>query len=96
MELLISYDVETATRDGQRRLRRVAKICEAYGHRVQKSVFEVVCRPQDWVLMKHRLAEVINSERDSIRVYHLDRGSFSRAEHMGASRLAPHESPLVY
>jgi CRISPR-associated protein Cas2 len=41
MELLITYDVDTTTPAGTRRLRHVAKTCEGYGHRVQKSVFEV-------------------------------------------------------
>ncbi|MBI3966168.1 MAG: CRISPR-associated endonuclease Cas2, partial [Chloroflexi bacterium] len=40
MEVLVTYDVATESVEGQRRLRRVAKVCEAYGQRVQKSVFE--------------------------------------------------------
>jgi len=52
MDLLVTYDVETVTPQGQRRLRKVAKICEAYGHRVQKSVFEVVCRETDKVRLE--------------------------------------------
>ena len=41
MEALVTYDVSTETRAGQRRLRRVAQVCLGYGQRVQKSVFEV-------------------------------------------------------
>ena len=40
MMVLITYDVSTETKEGRRRLRRVAKTCLNYGQRVQKSVFE--------------------------------------------------------
>ncbi|RCW45121.1 CRISPR-associated Cas2 family protein [Halopolyspora algeriensis] len=96
MELLITYDVDTTTADGRRRLRHVAKACEAYGIRVQKSVFEVVCRDADWVLMKQRLLDIIDPEQDSIRVYVLQRGTFVSAEHIGQSPPAPHDEPLIY
>ena len=42
MLIIVCYDVNTETREGRRRLRRVAKVCEGVGQRVQKSVFE--CR----------------------------------------------------
>lgn len=96
MELLITYDVDTTTTDGSRRLRKVAKTCEAYGNRVQKSVFEVICRESDWVLMKRRLLDIIDPEQDSIRVYNLRQGSFAAAEHIGFSPPAPHQGPLIY
>ncbi|PRW64555.1 CRISPR-associated endonuclease Cas2 [Actinopolyspora mortivallis] len=96
VELLITYDVDTTTPEGRRRLRHVAKACEAYGIRVQKSVFEVVCRRSDWMYMKQRLNEIIDPAEDSIRIYALDRGSFAAAEHMGQSPPAPHDTPLVF
>ena len=40
MFILVCYDVETLTKEGKRRLRKVAKHCESYGQRVQHSVFE--------------------------------------------------------
>lgn len=96
MELLITYDVDTTTPAGQRRLRRVAQTCEAYGLRVQKSVFEIVCTEAQWLLMRHRLLEIINEEHDSIRVYRLPVGSFAQAQHLGHSPPAAHDTPLVY
>nr|WP_218862960.1 CRISPR-associated endonuclease Cas2 [Actinopolyspora biskrensis] len=96
VELLITYDVDTTTTEGRRRLRHVAKACEAYGSRVQKSVFEVVCRPSDWMHMKQRLSEIIDPHEDSIRIYSMDRGSFASAEHLGQSPPAPHDTPLVF
>jgi len=84
--LLITYDVETATRAGERRLRKVAKICEAYGHRVQKSVFEVVCRETDKVRLVAALQEVIDPVRDSIRIYRLPAQALDEVEHLGRPR----------
>ncbi|MGH3693756.1 MAG: CRISPR-associated endonuclease Cas2 [Pseudonocardiaceae bacterium] len=52
MELPVTYDVDTTTRDGQRRLRRVAKACEGYGYRVQKSFFEIVRSPAHGCFLK--------------------------------------------
>ncbi|MEY8042633.1 CRISPR-associated endonuclease Cas2 [Saccharopolyspora cebuensis] len=96
MELLITYDVDTTTPAGERRLRRVAKACEAYGLRVQKSVFEVVCSDVQWQLMRHRLLGIIDPDHDSIRVYRLHAGTFSGAQHLGHSPPAPHDTPLIY
>jgi len=86
VDLLITYDVETATRAGERRLRKVAKICEAYGHRVQKSVFEVVCRETDKVRLVAALQEVIDPVRDSIRIYRLPAQALDEVEHLGRPR----------
>ena len=71
MEVLVTYDVATETAEGARRLRRVAKICEAHGQRVQKSVFECVINEADLERLLHRLRLVINEEADSLRIYRL-------------------------
>ena len=71
MELLVVYDVATDTSEGRYRLRRVAKICEGYGQRVQKSVFECIVAPEQEVLLRHDLEEAIDREVDSIRIYRL-------------------------
>ena len=95
MELLITYDVETTTPEGQRRLRQVAKTCEGLGHRVQKSVFEVVCDPKQRLLLEARLLDIIDPSTDSVRIYHLDAGAFSSAKHLGAAVSPPHRGPLI-
>lgn len=71
MEILITYDVTTETAEGRRRLRAVAKICEAYGQRVQKSVFECTLTAAQLELLLHRLRLEINPREDSLRVYRL-------------------------
>lgn len=95
MELLVTYDVDTTSSAGQRRLRRVAKICEGIGHRVQKSVFEVVCEPGERLRLEARLREVIDTATDSVRIYQLDRGTFEKAQHLGAAIDAAHRQPWI-
>ncbi|MEV0675937.1 CRISPR-associated endonuclease Cas2 [Actinosynnema sp. NPDC050436] len=85
MELLVTYDVDTTTPEGERRLRQVAKICEGVGHRVQKSVFGITCTPAQRLQLEARLQSTIDSGLDSVRIYHLDRGTFHTARHLGAA-----------
>lgn len=83
MMVLVSYDVETTSCAGARRLRRVAKVCKDYGQRVQFSVFECEVDPARWIKMRDRLLHEIDSERDSLRFYFLGRTG-GRVEHVGA------------
>lgn len=69
LNILITYDVSTTTRQGRKRLRQVAKACEAYGQRVQKSVFE--CRFTETQLNVLKLLRIINRNEDSLRFYRL-------------------------
>lgn len=94
MDLLVTYDVDT-TPDGQNRLRRVAKICEAYGHRVQKSVFEIVIRDADKLHLVAKLGATINHDLDSVRIYRLPARALDDVEHIGLSRQVDPRGPLV-
>jgi CRISPR-associated protein Cas2 len=71
MEVLVTYDVATDTAAGRRRLRRVAKVCEGHGQRVQKSVFECILNAAELEQLKHRLRHQVNLEEDSLRIYRL-------------------------
>lgn len=71
MEILVAYDVSTELPAGRRRLRKVAKICEGFGQRVQKSVFECVLSEMQLVQLEHRLRGVIDVDVDSLRIYRL-------------------------
>lgn len=95
MELLVTYDVGTTDREGQRRLRRVARICEGFGHRVQKSVFEVVCEPAQQAQLEAELLAAINEHRDSVRIYRLNRGTLRLARHIGAATAPPHHGGVI-
>jgi CRISPR-associated protein Cas2 len=81
--MLVSYDVSTLTREGRRRLRRVARACQDFGTRVQLSVFECEVDPAQWTTLRARLLGLIDPTVDSLRFYHLGSGA-RRIEHHGA------------
>lgn len=81
--VLVTYDVNTESKEGRKRLRQVAKLCVDYGQRVQNSVFECSVTPADYVELKHKLTTIINSELDSIRFYLLGKNWQKRLEQIG-------------
>ena len=95
MYVLVTYDVATSEAGGQRRLRRVAKICTQYGQRVQCSVFECLVDPSQYEMLKHDLSEIIDMKRDSLRFYNLGKHWKSRVEYVGAKPTYDPEGPLV-
>lgn len=95
MYVLVTYDVSTITEGGQRRLRRVAKVCLDFGQRVQYSVFECKVDPAQLVVLKRRLLTIIDPETDSLRFYNLGNNWHSRVEHHGAKPSFDVNGPLV-
>ncbi|MDD4465523.1 MAG: CRISPR-associated endonuclease Cas2 [Dehalococcoidales bacterium] len=95
MLVLITYDVKTESENGQRRLRRVAKICSNYGQRVQKSVFECLVDPEQWVKLRNKLEREININEDSVRYYYLGKNWKVRVEHIGVQTSYDPEGPLL-
>ena len=84
MLVLVSYDVSTVDKAGERRLRRVAKACLDFGQRVQNSVFECDIDPAQWTALEQRLIDLIDAEQDSLRFYFLGSEWQRRVEHVGA------------
>ena len=64
MLVLITYDVNTETATGRKRLRKVAKQCTNYGRRVQNSVFECILDNAQLVTLKAILADTIDESVD--------------------------------
>jgi len=87
--------VSTETKEGQRRMRRVAVVCQDYGQRVQKSVFECWVGPVQYERLKRRLLRVINPEEDSLRIYRLTEPREKYVEEFGLSRYVDFQGPLV-
>lgn len=83
MMVLITYDVETVTPSGARRLRRVSKECQNYGQRVQNSVYECVLTEAQFVVLKNRLSGIIDVEKDSVRYYFMGSNWNNRIEMVG-------------
>lgn len=94
MLVLISYDV-SIEKNGQKRLRRVAKVCRNYGQRVQYSVFECVVDPTQWTVLKQNLIDEIDPELDSLRFYFLGSNWKRRVEHIGAKKSIDPDAPLI-
>ena len=86
MLVLITYDVNTQTAAGVRRLARVAKICTNYGQRVQNSVFECIVDQTQYVMLKKQLKDIIDVDKDSVRYYVMGEKYKSKVEHIGVQR----------
>jgi CRISPR-associated protein Cas2 len=95
MLILVTYDVSTVEKPGQRRLRRVAQACEDYGTRVQKSVFECQVGQKEWVVLRDRLLSEIDKDKDSLRFYYLDEKAVQRIEHHGIEKPVNLSEPLI-
>ena len=81
--VLITYDVDTTTAAGRKRLRLVAKQCVNHGQRVQKSVFECWVDPAQFTELRNRLEKAIDPSKDSLRYYLLGDNWKRRVEHVG-------------
>jgi CRISPR-associated protein Cas2 len=93
--VLVAYDVETESKGGQRRLRRVAKACQDFGQRVQFSIFECNVDPAQWVNLRSRLVQEIDPAKDSLRFYFLGANWRRRVEHIGAKPTYDPEGPII-
>ena len=93
--VLITYDVETITAPGRKRLRQVARQCENYGQRVQNSVFECNIEPALFADLKHRLINLIDKKKDSLRFYYLGNNWKRRVDHEGKETSFDTEGPLI-
>ena len=96
MLVVVTYDVSTETREGRRRLRRVANACKDYGQRVQYSIFECEIDSAQWVHLRKRLLSIINPEKDSLRFYFLGSNWRRRIEHLGAKPSLDFSGPLIF
>ena len=94
--VLVTYDVSTGSDGGSRRLRRVAKLCQNYGQRVQNSVFECLVDPTQWTALRLQLLDEIDEEFDSLRFYFLGAKWRNRVEHVGAKPSYDPEGPLIF
>lgn len=94
--VLITYDVETSTEGGARRLRRVAKACMDYGMRVQNSVFECVLDQAQYVNLRVKILGIIDRERDSVRFYLMGKNCGGHIDVIGRDPGKNQESILIF
>lgn len=83
MNILVTYDVDTISEKGQKRLRQVAQICKDYGQRVQNSVFECEVTEAQYIVLKEALRNTMDVKLDSIRFYHLNKNKRHGVEALG-------------
>lgn len=95
MLVLITYDVNTETASGKKRLRKVAKQCENYGRRVQNSVFECILDQAQSIMLKQSLVHIIDENVDSLRFYYLGNKYQTKVEHIGVERGIAVDQPLI-
>ena len=95
MLVLITYDVNTETVSGKKRLRKVAKQCENYGRRVQNSVFECILDQAQSVVLKQSLIDIIDENVDSLRFYYLGNKYQTKVEHVGVEHGIAVDLPLI-
>ncbi|TFJ91955.1 CRISPR-associated endonuclease Cas2 [Lentibacillus salicampi] len=96
MLVLITYDVQTYTENGKKRLRKVAKKCEEYGVRVQNSVFECIVDSAQLKQLEIALEEIIDSSVDSLRYYRLGKNHETKVKHIGAKPAIKVDKPLIF
>lgn len=96
MLVLITYDVNTVSEGGQKRLRHVAKKCEDYGVRVQNSVFECIVDATQLKKLELELEELIDPKLDSLRFYVLGNNHRKKVKHIGAKPSLNVENPLIF
>ncbi|MDD3013289.1 MAG: CRISPR-associated endonuclease Cas2 [Candidatus Gastranaerophilales bacterium] len=95
MLVLITYDVNTETPTGKRRLRQVARLCVNWGQRVQNSVFECLVDPAQFAELKNKLENLVDPKTDSLRYYYLGKNWEHRVEHFGAKEGYDPEGILI-
>ncbi len=95
MLIIVTYDVSTETAAGRKRLRRVAKVCESMGQRVQKSVFECSVDQMQMEELERRLLGEIDEQEDCLRLYRLTEPVSLRVKEYGRFRAMDFDGPLV-
>ncbi len=97
MNILVTYDVgETESKDGARRLRKVAILCKDYGQRVQFSVFECEIDEMQFEVFRAKLLKVIDLKLDSLRFYKLMGGRDRAVEAYGIDKYVDFNEPLIF
>ncbi|AXI00171.1 CRISPR-associated endonuclease Cas2 [Sporosarcina sp. PTS2304] len=96
MLVLVTYDVQTLTDGGKKRLRRIAKKCEEYGVRVQNSVFECIVDSTQLKQLEIELEEIMDPKVDSLRYYRLGNNHDTKVRHVGAKPSLKVEDPLIF
>ena len=95
MWIVVAYDVSTETKVGRRRLRHVAQVCQNYGQRVQKSLFECQVNEMEYETLRRDLLRKIDEKEDNLRLYRIVEPRENYIEEFGQHRTVFFDEPLV-
>ena len=95
MDILVTYDVNTETVEGRRRLRHVATVCKNYGQRVQLSVFECRVTLAQYEALRAKLVKILNPKLDNLRLYKLPSPRTEHVESFGIDKYTDFDEPLI-
>lgn len=95
MLLIVCYDVNTETKAGRRRLRRIAKVCESMGQRVQKSVFECQGGLAEFEVLERRLLAEVDLAVDCLRLYRIPETRGAEIKEYGQFKAVDFDGPLI-
>ena len=95
MFILVTYDVNTESDEGKKRLKQVAKICERHGQRVQNSVFECLLEDAQYIIFKNELNKVIDEKVDNLRFYRLGKNYKCQIESLGVKNKWAQDDVLI-
>lgn len=95
MLIIVTYDVSTENAAGRKRLRRVAKICERMGQRVQKSVFECRVDQIQFEKLELKLLDEIDINKDCLRLYRLSEPVKLHVKEFGKFKATDFNDPLI-
>ncbi|MGD1908538.1 MAG: CRISPR-associated endonuclease Cas2 [Leptolyngbyaceae cyanobacterium] len=91
----MTYDVNTETKAGRRRLRQVATVCKNYGQRVQLSVFECRVTPAQYEAMRSQLLDIMDPKVDNLRLYKIPAPREKHLEQFGIDHYTDFDDPLI-
>lgn len=95
MMIVLTYDVDFTKPNGAKRLRKVAKLCEQYGVRVQNSVFEIMMDSSQFAFFKSKLSEIIDQKTDSVRFYRLGNKWDNKTDILGIEKGFAQDQPII-
>lgn len=95
MMIVLTYDVDFTKPNGAKRLRKVAKLCEQYGVRVQNSVFEIMMDSSQLAFFKSKLSEIIDQKTDSVRFYRLGNKWDNKIDILGIEKGFAQDQPII-
>lgn len=96
MLILVTYDISnTDTKAGSKRLRRIAKVCQDYGERVQYSVFECTVDAATYEVLEAELLAEMDEKEDNLRIYRLVEPIKKHVKEFGRFKATNFEDPLI-